>query len=133
MSRRWPTFVVALAITPLFSVASYPGSRPVIRAKYFGKRGIRSKFPRTCWRRLLFVGVQHSLAFVLLLTKLLFWNSFLLGVVSILMGLPGGHIAAIYSRVRRLPVVVEMARVKFGSASSGASSPVPAILFGIEP
>lgn len=60
------------------------------------------------------------------IAKLLFWNSFSLGIAPILMGmfffasvqmlfigLLGEYIGAIYTRVRRLPLVVEMERVNF--------------------
>lgn len=80
------------------------------------------------------------LAFSFLLAKLFFWNSFSLGVAPILVGmfffasfqmlfigLLGEYIGAIYTRVRRLPLVVEMERVNFGPGISGASVPVPKI------
>jgi polyisoprenyl-phosphate glycosyltransferase len=77
------------------------------------------------------------LAFTFLLAKLLFWNSFSLGVAPILVGmfffasfqmlfigLLGEYVGAIYTRVRRLPLVVEMERVNFGPGISEASGPV---------
>jgi glycosyltransferase involved in cell wall biosynthesis len=61
-----------------------------------------------------------------LLAKLLFWNYFSLGLAPILIGmfffasvqmffigLLGEYIGAIYTRVRKLPLVVEMERVNF--------------------
>jgi polyisoprenyl-phosphate glycosyltransferase len=61
-----------------------------------------------------------------LVAKLLFWNSFSLGIAPILIGmfffasiqmlfigLLGEYIGAIYTRVRKLPLVVELERVNF--------------------
>ncbi len=71
------------------------------------------------------------LAFAFLLAKLMFWSSFSLGVAPILIGmfffasiqmlfigLLGEYIGAIYTRVRKLPLVVELERVNFGPKSS---------------
>jgi glycosyltransferase involved in cell wall biosynthesis len=73
-------------------------------------------------------------AFGFLVAKLLFWNSFSLGIAPILIGifffgamqmlfvgLLGEYIGAIYTRVRRLPLVVELERVNFGE------SPAPSV------
>jgi glycosyltransferase involved in cell wall biosynthesis len=74
------------------------------------------------------------LAMVFLLSKLLFWNSFSLGVAPILIGmfffasfqmlfigLLGEYIGAIYTRVRRLPLVVEIERVNFDHSEGSTS------------
>jgi glycosyltransferase involved in cell wall biosynthesis len=66
------------------------------------------------------------LAFLFLVAKLVFWNSFDLGIAPILigmfffaavqlffMGLMGEYIGMIYTQVRRMPLVIEMERVNF--------------------
>jgi len=66
------------------------------------------------------------MALFFLVAKILFWNSFSLGIAPILIGmfffasiqmlfigLLGEYIGAIYTRVRRLPLVVELERVNF--------------------
>jgi polyisoprenyl-phosphate glycosyltransferase len=75
-----------------------------------------------------FVLSLASMGFALffLFAKLLFWNSFSLGMAPILIGmfffasvqmlfigLLGEYIGAIYTRVRKLPLVVELERVNF--------------------
>jgi glycosyltransferase involved in cell wall biosynthesis len=70
--------------------------------------------------------LSMATALFFLVAKLLFWNSFSLGVAPILIGmfffaavqmlfigLLGEYIGAIYTRVRRLPLVVELERVNF--------------------
>ncbi|RKP50863.1 glycosyltransferase family 2 protein [Trinickia fusca] len=70
--------------------------------------------------------LSMALAFIALIAKLLFWNRFQLGIAPIMigmfffasiqmlfMGLLGEYVAAIYTRVRRLPLVVELERVNF--------------------
>lgn len=85
--------------------------------------------------------VSLLVAMGFLVAKLLFWDSFSLGIAPILIGifffgamqmlfvgLLGEYIGAIYTRVRRLPLVVELERVNFGpsAATSGLAAPPPA-------
>jgi glycosyltransferase involved in cell wall biosynthesis len=81
------------------------------------------------------------IAFVFLVRKLLFWSSYQLGLAPILIGmfflgamqmffigLLGEYIGAIYTQVRKLPLVVEQERVNFDhtekpSTESGENSP----------
>jgi polyisoprenyl-phosphate glycosyltransferase len=71
-----------------------------------------------------------------LVAKLLFWDYFSLGIAPILIGmfffasvqmffigLLGEYIGAIYTRVRRLPLVVEMERINFGAGPAVHVSP----------
>jgi len=66
------------------------------------------------------------IAFLFLIAKLVFWNSFQLGIAPILIGmfflgavqmffigLLGEYVGAIYTHVRKLPLVVESERVNF--------------------
>ncbi|TCG09481.1 glycosyltransferase [Paraburkholderia steynii] len=70
--------------------------------------------------------LSMALAFIALAAKLLFWNRYQLGIAPIMigmfffaslqmlfMGLLGEYVGAIYTRVRRLPLVVELERVNF--------------------
>lgn len=74
-------------------------------------------------------------AFGFLVAKLLFWNYFSLGIAPIVIGmfffasiqmffigLLGEYIGAIYTRVRKLPLVVEMERINFDSAQTARTS-----------
>lgn len=80
--------------------------------------------------------VSMIIAVVVFFAKLLFWNSFQLGIAPIMigmffffsiqllfMGLIGEYIGAIYTQVRKLPLVVELERVNFNS-SAPTSQPV---------
>ncbi|WP_229722789.1 hypothetical protein [Xylophilus rhododendri] len=66
------------------------------------------------------------IAILFLMAKLLFWNYFSLGIAPIVVGLfffssvqmlfiglLGEYVGAIYTRVRRMPLVVELERVNF--------------------
>lgn len=80
--------------------------------------------------------LSMAVAMFFLVAKLLFWTSFSLGIAPILIGmfffasvqmlfigLLGEYIGAIYTRVRRLPLVVELERVNFNDATpSGVSA-----------
>lgn len=68
------------------------------------------------------------IAVLFLVAKLVFWNSFSLGIAPIVVGLfffasiqmlfiglLGEYVGAIYTRVRRMPLVVELERVNFDS------------------
>ncbi|HEY8101359.1 MAG TPA: glycosyltransferase family 2 protein [Burkholderiaceae bacterium] len=68
-------------------------------------------------------------AFLFFISKLLFWNAFQLGIAPILIGifffggvqmlfigLLGEYIGAIYTNVRKLPLVIELERVNFDEA-----------------
>lgn len=70
--------------------------------------------------------LSMTLAFIAFIAKIIFWNKFQLGVAPIMigmfffasmqmlfMGLLGEYIGAIYTRVRKLPLVVEQERVNF--------------------
>lgn len=70
--------------------------------------------------------LSFATALGFLIAKLLFWNSFQLGIAPILigmffffaiqmffLGLLGEYIGAIYTHVRRVPLVVELERVNF--------------------
>jgi polyisoprenyl-phosphate glycosyltransferase len=87
--------------------------------------------------------VSMSIALFFLVAKLLFWNSFSLGLAPILIGmfffasvqmlfigLLGEYIGAIYTRVRKLPLVVELERVNFdvqaGARGSRTAAPAQA-------
>ena len=72
------------------------------------------------------------IAFGFLIAKLLFWNSFQLGIAPILIGIfffgavqmffigmLGEYVGAIYTHVRKLPLVVESERVNFDSPDTG--------------
>lgn len=75
------------------------------------------------------------IAFGFLIAKLLFWNSFQMGIAPILIGIfffgaiqmffigmLGEYVGAIYTHVRKLPLVVESERVNFDSPDPGAES-----------
>lgn len=73
-----------------------------------------------------------AIAIAFFFAKLFFWNSFTVGIAPIVIGmfffasiqmlfigLLGEYIGAIYTRVRRLPLVVEMERVNFDQGPDG--------------
>lgn len=75
------------------------------------------------------------IAFGFLIAKLLFWNSFQMGIAPILIGIfffgaiqmffigmLGEYVGAIYTHVRKLPLVVESERVNFDSPDLSAES-----------
>lgn len=83
----------------------------------------------------LFSIISMACAFITLILKLVFWDKFQLGIAPIMIGmfffaslqmlfigLLGEYIGAIYTRVRKLPLVVEMERVNFtkGTSTTGA-------------
>ncbi|MDF3942659.1 glycosyltransferase family 2 protein [Achromobacter denitrificans] len=83
----------------------------------------------------LFSIISMACAFIVFVLKLFFWDKFQLGIAPIMIGmfffaslqmlfigLLGEYIGAIYTRVRKLPLVVEMERVNFttGSGKTGA-------------
>lgn len=70
--------------------------------------------------------LSMALALIALIAKIIFWSKFQLGVAPIMigmfffasmqmlfMGLLGEYIGAIYTRVRKLPLVVEQERINF--------------------
>lgn len=76
-----------------------------------------------------------SVALFFLFAKLLFWNSFSLGIAPILIGmfflgavqmlfigLLGEYVGSIYTRVRRLPLVVELERVNFEAPATSSNA-----------
>lgn len=78
----------------------------------------------------LFSIISMACAFLVLILKLVFWDKFQLGIAPIMIGmfffaslqmlfigLLGEYIGAIYTRVRKLPLVVEMERVNFTTES----------------
>ncbi|MFY2598810.1 glycosyltransferase family 2 protein [Achromobacter xylosoxidans] len=79
----------------------------------------------------LFSIISMACAFITLILKLVFWDKFQLGIAPIMIGmfffaslqmlfigLLGEYIGAIYTRVRKLPLVVEMERVNFASETT---------------
>lgn len=80
--------------------------------------------------------LSMAAAMFFLIAKLLFWNSFSMGIAPILIGmfffgaiqmlfigLLGEYIGAIYTRVRGLPLVVELERVNFHEKQPSATNP----------
>lgn len=77
-------------------------------------------------------------AFAFFVLKLLFWNSFQLGMAPILIGLfffgavqmlsvgiIGEYIGSIHTKVRKLPLVVEAERINFAAADTASPSQPP--------
>jgi len=75
-----------------------------------------------------------------LLAKLLFWDSFSLGIAPILIGifffgavqtfcigLLGEYIGSIHTKVRNMPLVIELERVNFGTATAASALAQPAL------
>lgn len=82
--------------------------------------------------------LSFTVALVFLVAKLLFWNSFQLGVAPILIGmfffaaiqmlvvgLLGEYVGAIYTHVRKLPLVIESERVNFDVPAETSENTCP--------